>query len=131
MKIAFVSDDGQTISAHYGRAAFVVVVTVESDQVVAREQRPKPAHGQYRPTHAPSAVAPHGHHGPEAYDLHARMADAVADCQMLVSGGMGGGAYANLQQLGIQILLTDERDIESALQAYREGHLAHHPEKLH
>ncbi len=46
MKIAFVADDAQTISAHFGRAPQVVVVKVEDGREVAREVRSKEAHGQ-------------------------------------------------------------------------------------
>jgi predicted Fe-Mo cluster-binding NifX family protein len=44
MKIAAVSDDGTTISAHFGRAPFYVVVTVEDGRIVARETRDKMGH---------------------------------------------------------------------------------------
>ncbi|MEZ4519318.1 MAG: NifB/NifX family molybdenum-iron cluster-binding protein [Chloroflexota bacterium] len=36
-KIAFPTDDGQTISRHFGRAARFLVLTVEDGQVVVRE----------------------------------------------------------------------------------------------
>ena len=41
MKIAAVSDDGTTISQHFGRAPFYVIITVEKDKIVAREKRDK------------------------------------------------------------------------------------------
>ena len=36
MKIAAVTDDGKTISAHFGRARYYVVVTVEDGKVTER-----------------------------------------------------------------------------------------------
>ncbi len=36
MKIAAVSEDGVTISQHFGRAPFYVVVTVEDGKIVAQ-----------------------------------------------------------------------------------------------
>ena len=47
MKIAAVSDDGITISQHFGRAAYYVVVTVQNNQIVAREKRDKLGHAQF------------------------------------------------------------------------------------
>jgi len=44
MKIAAVSDDGVTLSQHFGRAPLYVVVTVENGQVVDRETREKSGH---------------------------------------------------------------------------------------
>ena len=38
-KIAAVSDDGVTISAHFGRAPIYVVVSVDEGKVLSRETR--------------------------------------------------------------------------------------------
>lgn len=37
IKIAAVSDDGQTISQHFGRAKYYTVLTIENGQIIARE----------------------------------------------------------------------------------------------
>ncbi len=47
MKIAAVSGDGITISEHFGRAPFYVVVTVEDGKIVSRERRDKMGHAQF------------------------------------------------------------------------------------
>jgi predicted DNA-binding protein (UPF0251 family) len=47
MKIAFISDDGKTISRHFGRAAYYVVLTIEDGKVVRRDQLPKLGHGHF------------------------------------------------------------------------------------
>ena len=41
MKIAAISDDGKTISQHFGRASFYAVVTVEEDKIVSTEPEPR------------------------------------------------------------------------------------------
>lgn len=51
--------------------------------------------------------------------------------QKSVTRGMGQGAHDNLKQAGIQPILTDIHEIEPALQAYIEGTLSDHPERLH
>ena len=63
MKIAAVSEDGVTISQHFGRAPFYVVVTVEDGKIVSREQRDKLGHAHF-------ANEPHeaAHGGDRKYD---------------------------------------------------------------
>ena len=83
MKIAAVSEDGVTISQHFGRAPFYVVVTVENGQIVAREQRDKMGHAQFAgEPHAEEAQGgdPRGHgFDVAAQDRHSRMVSAIAD----------------------------------------------------
>ncbi len=55
MKIAFATDDGKTISAHFGKASHYLVVSIENGQPVQNELRDKPAHGH-------TATEPHGLH---------------------------------------------------------------------
>ena len=134
MKIAVVSDDGTTISQHFGRARFYVVVTVEDGAVTARETRDKMGHAQF-------AGEPHdtgGHradprgHGfdASAQSRHSRMAAAIADCEVLLARGMGAGAYGGMKQAGIQPVVTDIPTVDEAVQAYLDGRLEHHPERL-
>ena len=49
MKIAIATDDGQTISAHFGRARAYAVLTVRDGVVIERELRPKSAPHLERP----------------------------------------------------------------------------------
>lgn len=133
MKIAAVSDDGRTISQHFGRAPFYVVVTVEEGQVTGREVREKMGHahfaGEHHHGHGPD---PRGHgFDPAAQSRHARMIAAIADCEVLLARGMGAGAYESLRQAGICPILTDIARIDDAVQAYLEGRLEDHPERLH
>ncbi len=41
MKIALITDDGKSISQHFGRAPYYLVVTLEDGKEVNRELRPK------------------------------------------------------------------------------------------
>ena len=47
MKIAVITDNGKTISRHFGRAPHYVVVTVENGKVIAREMREKVGHQDF------------------------------------------------------------------------------------
>jgi predicted Fe-Mo cluster-binding NifX family protein len=134
MKIAAVSEDGVTISQHFGRAPFYVVVTVEDGKVIAREKRDKMGHAQFggEPHEESHGEDPRGHgFGPAAQDRHTRMAAAIADCEVLLARGMGAGAYQGMEQAGIRPVVTDVTNIDEAVQAYLAGSLKDHVEKLH
>jgi transcriptional regulator with XRE-family HTH domain/predicted Fe-Mo cluster-binding NifX family protein len=133
MKIAFITDDGKTISQHFGRARFYQVFTIEGTKIVDSEMRPKLGHFQFGEHHHDAEHHhddTHGHTG-EAHSKHQRMADAISDCSVVVCGGMGMGAYESMRQLGLKPIVTDLADIEAAVQAYIDGKLIDHPEKLH
>jgi len=53
MKIAAISDDGTTISQHFGRAPLYVVVTVEEGKIVGQETRDKTGHHTFAAHHPP------------------------------------------------------------------------------
>jgi predicted Fe-Mo cluster-binding NifX family protein len=131
MKIALITDDGKTISQHFGRAPYYLVVTIDGGKVIARETREKIGHNQ---------LSSHGHeeghgehHGLDnnSHGKHAMMADAISDCQVVICGGMGTGAYESMLRLNIQPVVTDMSDIDQAIQAYIDGVLVDHTERLH
>jgi len=134
MKIAAVSEDGVTISQHFGRAPFYVVVTVEAGKIVAHEKRDKMGHAQFageHEEHGPEAD-PRGHgFDPAAQNRHVRMAAAIADCEVLLARGMGAGAYESMKQANIRPVVTDVANIDEAVQAYIESRLVDHTERLH
>jgi len=47
MKIAAVTEDGTTISQHFGRAPYYLVVTVEDGQIVNKEKEDKVGHHSF------------------------------------------------------------------------------------
>ncbi len=134
MKIAVVSEDGVTISQHFGRAPFYVVVTVENGKIISREQREKMGHAQFAREHEEHGhdADPRGHgFDPAAQNRHARMAAAITDCEVMIAGGMGAGVYESMKQANIRPIVTDLSNIDEAVQAYLVGSLRDHVEKLH
>lgn len=135
MKIAAVSEDGVTISQHFGRAPFYVVVTVEDGKIIAREQRDKLGHAQFagEPHREESHGAdPHGHgFDSAAQSRHARMAATIADCDVLLARGMGAGAYYSMEQAGIRPVITDIAEIDEAVKSVVSGQIIDHTERLH
>lgn len=133
MKIAVITEDERTISQHFGRAPYYVVVTIENGQIIARERRDKLGHAHFSnesQAHVHQPGEPHGF-DPASQDRHTRMAEAIGDCEVLLCGGMGAGAYASMQQRGIKPLVTDLRSIDEAIQAYLEGRLVDRVDRLH
>ncbi len=132
MKIAVISEDGTTISQHFGRAPLYVVATVENGKVVNKETRNKMGHQHFAAM--PHAEPAHGErHGYDAdsQSKHAQMAQSINDCQVLLAGGMGWGAYDSMKSRGIETVITDVQNIDEAVKLYLDGSLPNLMEKLH
>jgi len=134
-KIAAVSDDGQTISQHFGRAKYYTVLTIENGKITAREQREKMGHAQFagpQGEHAEEKADPRGHgFAPAEQDRHFQMAEAIRDCQILLARGMGAGAYYSMEQIGIRPVITDIASIDEAALQAAAGTITDQKEKLH
>ncbi len=142
MKIAIITDDGKTVSQHFGRARFYLVAEIVDGLVVSRETREKIGHGHFSTgegsnhdhnSQPPEGGAQHHTHGSDGDDhgKHTQMAQAIADCEAVICGGMGQGAYLSLQRLNIRPLVTNLSDIEEVIKATINGTLADHPELVH
>jgi predicted Fe-Mo cluster-binding NifX family protein len=118
-KIAIATEDGVTVSAHFGRAPYFQVLTIADGQIVARERRAKAFHQGEQ----------HDHTGP---DTHASgMVSVVHDCAAVIAGGMGNPAFASIQAANLTPIVTDLRDIEQVVRAYVNGTLTNHMERVH
>jgi len=132
VKVAAITDDGKTLSRHFGRARYFLVATVEDGRVTGQDLRCKAGHH----TFAPHEMTGHDSRGPHGFDAasrgrHAQMLAAIADCQVVLAGGMGQGMYGNLQQVGIRPILTEVEDIQDAILAFIQGRLVERPESVH
>jgi predicted Fe-Mo cluster-binding NifX family protein len=131
MKIAAITEDGKTISQHFGRAPYYLVLTIQESKIVDCELRNKLGHAHFHDEeHHESAGERHGF-GPEADNRHGRMAEAIADCEALLCRGMGRGAYESMKARQIRPVVTDIADIEEAVMAFLNGQIVDHIEKLH
>ena len=126
MKIAIVTDDHQTISAHFGRAQFYEVFTIDAGKVTARETLVRSNSQIVAVGGGPEPEGEHHHQ----HD-HNAMITPISDCQVLLAGGMGMGAHLSLKEHGIQPIITDIREIQEAVDTYLAGTLVDHTERLH
>jgi predicted Fe-Mo cluster-binding NifX family protein len=131
LRIAAVSDDGVHISQHFGRAPYYVVVTVEGDEIVDSETRPKAGHHTFAAQEHPR-LGPGERHGYDAGSeaKHRSMAESIVDCEVLIVGGMGWGAYESLKGYGIRPIVTDVAVIREAVLRYIDGNLPDLRERL-
>jgi predicted DNA-binding protein (UPF0251 family)/predicted Fe-Mo cluster-binding NifX family protein len=132
VKIAVVTEDEKTISQHFGRANWYKVFIIEDGKIAGTEKRAKVGHQQFAGQdnqHGPQSGA-HGF-GAGSQQRHAGMAAAISDCQVIIAGGMGMGAYESLKIFNIEPLITDKLNIDDAINAYLAGNLPNLMERLH
>jgi len=128
MKIAVVTDDGKTISQHFGRAKYYEVYDVQGGFITGSEKRPKTAHHSGEEAHQREEG---GHKGPEADAKHNSMLANISDCDALIARGMGWGAFDAIKAAGVTPFITDIELADDAVKAYITGKLDSHTERLH
>jgi predicted Fe-Mo cluster-binding NifX family protein len=133
MKIAVITDDGKTISRHFGRAPYYLIFSVENGTITQKTLVEKLGHNHF---HSADASGNHEHgpgHGMDAasHDRHAGMANPILDCNALICGGMGMGAYQSMRMLNIQPIVTELSDPDLAVKQYLDGNLVDRTEMLH
>ena len=131
MKIAAITEDGTTVSQHFGRAPLYLVVTVEDGKIVSKKTRDKTGHHTFAAHHTDLAAGERHGYDAGSQVRHASMMENIADCQVLIAGGMGWGAYESLKSRNIQPIVTDVGTIDEAVKLYLEGKLLNLMERLH
>ena len=131
MKIAIITEDGTTVSQHFGRAPYYLVLTVEDGKMVSKEKRNKAGHHTFAAHHPESEPEERHGYGAGAQTRHASMAEAIGDCQVLLAGGMGWGAYESMKERSIETIVTDVESIDEAVSLYLSGKLPNLMERLH
>lgn len=119
IKIAIPTDDGETISRHFGQAASFKVITLENNQVVNSELRAKASHQ-------------HGDHS-HSNGVHPgqQMVASISDCTVLIAGGMGTPAYERAAAAGLKVIMSGLSSIDEAVQAYVSGTIENDPKLVH
>jgi predicted Fe-Mo cluster-binding NifX family protein len=134
MRIALATDDGQTISRHFGRARGYAVLTVEDGAIVSRELRDKSApHWQADRPAGGEEEAKDGAHGEAHADLgkHLEMFAAIADCEVVIAGGMGKGAHDHATAAGLRPIVTSLHHVDEAAIECAAGRILDEVGRLH
>jgi predicted Fe-Mo cluster-binding NifX family protein len=125
--IAVVTDDGTTVSSHFGRARYYEVLNFSDGKVTKRERREKAGHHSFGP-----AESGQDHHSsPEHAQRHQTMVSPVLDCQAVVVRGMGQGAVEHLRRSNLLPVLTSLHTIEEVIGAIATGSLDNDPRRVH
>ena len=115
MKIAVTYDNGN-IFQHFGKTEFFKVYEVEDNKVISSE-----------------VIGSNG-------TGHGALAGLLAeqDVDVLICGGIGGGAQAALEEAGVELCAGTQGDVDQAVEAYLKGELVstgancdHHHEEGH
>ena len=116
MKVAFATNNGTRINQHFGHLRGFLVVELADGQEVARTDVTRPA-----------AADQSGGQG----NNHVALLDPIADCDVLVAGGMGLPMQHHVERAGLDLILTSVRDINVALSEYLAGTLEHEADRAH
>ena len=108
MKIAVPTDDGKTISQHFGRARSFAIFEVENGEIVSKE---------LIDSNTPHSRGEHGHQAGGWF------MSALSGCEAVIATGMGRRAIAHFEEVGIKPVFTDVTDAEEAVKAYSAGTL--------
>lgn len=119
MKVAIASDDGKVIASHFGRTLGFVIAVIENREVQIKEYRQNTFTGHARGLAGAGCGA----------DRHGPILEALKDCQVVVSRGMGYRIYEDLKNAAIEVYLSDEIEVDAALNAYIQGKLTDRPER--
>ena len=100
MRIA-VAAMGKTVAGHFGHCENFIFYDTEDGKIVAEESVENPGH---RPGFLPNFLADH-------------------DAEVIIAGGMGGGAVDGFNARNVKIIMGAEGDTCTAVEAYLKGEL--------
>ncbi|MBN2174017.1 MAG: hypothetical protein JW731_07795 [Bacteroidales bacterium] len=125
MKIAVASDDGVNIAQHFGRTRGLLIFTVTNNEISDRSYIENNFTG-----HAQGHHHDHDHgHGHQHQHSHSNILDALQECEVVISRGMGRRLLDDFESAGKQVFVTWTENAENAVKQFIEGNLQHDPEK--
>ena len=100
MKIA-VAAMGTAVAGHFGHCENFIFFDTQDGKILSEQSVPNPGH---RPGFLPNFLADHG-------------------AQVVIAGGMGGGAVDIFNERGVQVIVGAQGDARAAVQAFLAGEL--------
>jgi predicted Fe-Mo cluster-binding NifX family protein len=116
MRIAVATDDGVTIATHTGRCRGIVVFEMEDGNARRLEER----QNVFTP-HARGECQGDEHAHASGHHSHGALVDAVADCQVLVTRGLGPRLVADLNARGIDAYVSTVEGVDDAASLFAKG----------
>jgi len=118
MNIAVASDDGVNIGSHFGKTRGFIIFNIEGTIITKQFYRNNTFTGHAR------GLSGHGHE----VDRHGPILEALKDCNVVISKGMGRRIYDDLKQAGIEVFITEEDNAKDAGELYLKNELIDRPE---
>ncbi len=115
-KVAFATDTGTEVNQHFGRLRGFVIVDVVDGHETSRFAVGRPINADRQNGQG---------------NNHSALLDPVADCDILVAGGMGLPMTEHVARQGIDLVLTSVSEISEALAQLIEGTLDHEANRAH
>jgi predicted Fe-Mo cluster-binding NifX family protein len=119
MKIAIASNDGKEISKHFGQSEGFVIVNIADS-------------GEKSLAYIKNTFTNHAL-GKKDSDDHENKHDAIlsalSGCKAVISNGMGMKIYNDLNGVGIRPIISDETNVETALELFLSDKLTDHPNR--
>jgi len=125
MKIAVASDDQVHIASHFGQTRGFLIYAVENGKVNEK------AYIENRFTgHARGQHQGHDHDaGLHHQHSHRRILEALDECEVVISRGMGRRLLDDFSAVGKNIYITPAEMADDAISQYLKGALEHDPDK--
>lgn len=118
MKIAVASDDNINLALHFGRTKGFILFDVADKKIKSRHYLENTFTG-----HA------HGHHFEDKkhHHSHRGVLEALNDCQVIISHGMGRRMMDDLLDAGKEVFITSASSAQHAVDSYLKGKLENQP----
>jgi predicted Fe-Mo cluster-binding NifX family protein len=129
MKIAVATEDGKIISEHFGRSPYFAVFEVENGAITHQSMRRNTFTRHFRGHGEGHGQGEHHHGGGDAHG-HDSLVEGLGDCRAVISHGMGRRAWEDLRAHGIEMIVTNETEVQKAVQMYLAGNLRDNVERL-
>jgi predicted Fe-Mo cluster-binding NifX family protein len=130
MRIAVATENGESISADVEHSPYFVVLEVEAGRILDRSVRGNSLAGYFR---GPRAHWPGSNHQSDAGSPDACLAveDTLRDCDVIISHRLGRGICKGLRARGIDLIATEETQVEQAVLMYLNGTLSDRLDRRH
>jgi predicted Fe-Mo cluster-binding NifX family protein len=117
MRVAVASEDGRTIAAHTGRCRAIAIFDVIGPEVRTVEHRASGARGADG-----DGCHDHRSSGAQTHD-HSALVDALSDCGVLITRGLGPRLVADLASQGVEAYVCSVSEVTEAVRLFAAGSL--------
>lgn len=127
MKVAIPSNDGLTVNSHFGRSIGFRIFEIEGTMIKSDSYLKNDFTGHAQGMH-------HEHHGEHTHGeggghhSHQGIFNALGNVDAVIAGGMGRRLFEEFAQRKIDVYVTQEASIETALSKFMANDLESNPE---